>query len=114
MNRPRVKMPISERAKQFAPFSPLKGLQRALSQKERLRVLVKKREVSEDMAAENDRALHIARPGMMADAIYFNNGEYIRRRGLVAKIDAKKRIIRIVETEISFDDLFEITVEERK
>lgn len=114
MSKLRVKMPVSERAKQFSPFSPLKGLRQALAKKERLRVIVKKREVSEDMAEENDRALHMARPGMMADAVYFNNGEYIRRRGLVAKIDAERRVIRIVETEIDFDDLFEITVEERK
>lgn len=34
-SRPRVKMPISERAKQFMPFAALKGLPEALLKKER-------------------------------------------------------------------------------
>ena len=107
----RVKMPILERAKQFAPFSPLKGLSRALATKERQRVLVDKKVVSEDMAAENDRALHMAAPGIMAEAIYYDNGEYLKRRGLIAVVDPAKRIVRIVDTEISFDDLFEIRLD---
>ena len=33
-NRPKNKMPISERAKQFMPFSALKGLDEAIAKKE--------------------------------------------------------------------------------
>lgn len=34
-SKPREKMPISERAKQFMPFAALKGLPEALEKKER-------------------------------------------------------------------------------
>ena len=108
MSKQRVKMPVQERAKQFAPFSPLKGLTKALSVKERQRVLVDKKVVSEDMAAENDRILHLLKAGDMAEAIYYDQGEYIKRRGLVAAISAEKRYLKIVDTVIAFDDLFEI------
>ena len=107
-NKERVKMPILERAKQFAPFSPLKGLGRDLAKKERLRVLVDKKIVSEDMAAENDRVLHGISVGDMVEAVYYDAGEYIKKRGLVAEISAEKKLIKIVDTPISFDDLFEI------
>ena len=107
-NKPRNKMPIIERAKQFAPFSPLKGLSRALAAKERQRVLVDKKIVSADLAAENDRVLHMLYPGVMAEAVYYDSGEYIKKRGLVAEIEPAKRLVRLVDTVISFDDLFEI------
>ena len=35
-NKPRMKMPASDRAKQFMPFSALKGLDEALREKERI------------------------------------------------------------------------------
>ena len=44
----------------------------------------------------------------MAEAIYYDQGEYIKRRGLVAIISAEKRYLKIVDTVIAFDDLFEI------
>ena len=107
-NKPRVKMPVLERAKQFAPFSPLKGLARSLAKKERMRVLVDKKIVSEDMAAENDRILRSVSVGDMVEAVYYDSGEYIKKRGLVAEISAEKKLIKIVDTNILFDDLFEI------
>lgn len=114
MSKLRPKMPVSERAKQFAPFSPLKGLSQALAKKERLRVLVAKKEVSEDMAAQNDRVLHMASPGMMAEAVYYDQGEYLKKRGLIAAVDPQKRFVKIVDTQISFDDLFEISLDETR
>jgi len=110
VSKERVKMPIGERAKQFAPFSPLKGLSKALMAKERQRVLVDKKVVSEDIAAENDRILHTLEPGMMAEAIYYDEGEYIKRRGLVTQLSAEKKFVKIVDTVIAFDDLFEIKI----
>ena len=110
-SKQRVKMPVAERAKQFAPFSPLKGLSKALSAKERQRVRVDKKVVSEDIAAENDRVLHALSAGMMAEAVYYDDGEYIKKRGLVAGIDPEKRMLKIVDTEINFDNLFEIRMD---
>ncbi|MBQ5810810.1 MAG: YolD-like family protein [Clostridia bacterium] len=110
MSKQRVKMPVQERAKQFAPFSPLKGLTAALMRRERQRVLVDKKLVSQDLAAENDRVLHLLAPGVMAEAVYYDNGEYIKKRGLVAEISARKKYVKIVDTVVGFEDLFEIKI----
>lgn len=46
-NRPRAKMPVSERAKQFMPFAAVKGLDEALQQKRHERELIPRAELSE-------------------------------------------------------------------
>ena len=48
-------MPRSQRAKQFAPFDALVGLRQALKEKEKIRV--PRKEISEDMKVEIIRSL---------------------------------------------------------
>ena len=54
-NKPKQKMPIADRAKQFMPFSALKGLEEALKTKERQ--IVDKKELSEELSRELSRNL---------------------------------------------------------
>ena len=53
--RPRTKMSIENRAKQFMPFAALKGLPDALAAKEK--IVVEKIELSSDMEEELDRKI---------------------------------------------------------
>lgn len=99
-------MPIEERAKQFMPFAALRGLPDALAAKEK--VLVPKIELSPEMAEELDRQMHLIAKGKMATVIYFNNGEYIKITGLVARIDETSRILQIVNTKIPFADILQV------
>ena len=55
MEKIRAKMPPSQRAKQFAPFDALVGLRQALKEKEKIRV--PRKEISEDMEEEINREL---------------------------------------------------------
>ena len=55
--RPRTKMSIENRAKQFMPFAALKGLPDALAAKEK--IVVEKIELSSDMEEELDRKMHV-------------------------------------------------------
>ena len=48
-------MPPSKRAKQFAPFQALKGLNEAIANKEK--IITPRRELSEDSIAEINRVL---------------------------------------------------------
>lgn len=105
-NKPKNKMPIEERAKQFMPFAALRGLPDALAAKEK--VLVPKIELSPEMAEELDRQMHLIAKGKMATVIYFNNGEYIKITGLVARIDETSRILQIVNTKIPFADILQV------
>lgn len=107
-NKPKNKMPIEDRAKQFMPFAALRGLPDALAAKEK--ILVPKIELSPEMAEELDRQMHLIAKGKMATVIYFNNGEYIKITGLVARIDETSRILQIVNTKIPFADILQAEI----
>lgn len=106
-NRPKTKMPIAERAKQFSPFAALKGLPDALAAKEK--ILVDKIELSEDMAEELNRKMQRLQEGSIATIVYYDKGEYIKITGMVAKIGLTSRLLQIVNTKIPFDDILDIS-----
>ena len=102
-------MPVSDRAKQFMPFSALKGLDEALRTKEK--IVVPKVGLSPEMAEELDYKMHLIEKGKVTTIIYFSSGEYVKVTGLVARIDETSRVIQIVNTKIRFDDILDINVE---
>lgn len=104
--RPKNKMPISDRAKQFMPFAALKGLPEALSKKEK--IVVPKIELSPEMAEELDFKMHQLEHGKIATVVYFCKDEYLKISGMVARIDETGRILQIVNTKIPFDDILDI------
>ena len=87
--KPINKMPVSDRAKQFMPFSALKGLDEALRTKEK--IVVPKVELSPEMAEELDYKMHLLEKGKVTTIIYQTS-----------------RVIQIVNTKIRFDDIFDI------
>ena len=98
------KMSREDRAKQFMPFSALKGYSEALRKKER--IIVPRRELSEEYGEELDRKLRQVQEGEMVSVVYYCRGEYVRLTGKVAKIDKEARMLRIVNEKIAFDDLY--------
>lgn len=104
--KPKNKMPIADRAKQFMPFAALKGLPEALAAKER--IVVSKIELSEEMAEELDRKMHLLRKGEIATVTYFHKDEYLKITGMVARIDESSRLLQIVNTKIKFDDILDV------
>ena len=104
--RPQTRMSREKRAKQFMPFSPLNGLEEALASRER--IIVPRSELSEDKATELDRVFHELSVGMIVTVIYFCRDEYLKTTGMIAKIDADQRLLQIVGTKISFDDIYDI------
>ncbi len=106
-SKPKYKMSISDRAKQFMPFAALKGLPEALAAKEHINV--PKKDLSPEMADELDRKMHLLSKGQIATVIYFHKGEYLKITGMVARIDTTCRLLQIVNTKIPFDDLLDIS-----
>ncbi len=100
------KMDIADRAKQFAPFAALTGHEAAIRARER--IVVDKIELSEDAAEEVDRELRKIQRGMLIKAVYFKEGEYLEITGMVSKIDAIERELRIVDTVIPLEDLLAV------
>lgn len=107
-NKPKYKMPIADRAKQFMPFAALKGLPEALAAKER--ITVPKVELSEEMTAELDRKMRLLKRGEIATVIYFHKDEYVKITGMVARIDATSRLLQIVNTKIDFNDILDVEI----
>lgn len=103
-NRP--KMSRQERAKQFMPFAALKGYPEALARKEK--VVVPKAEVSEEYAQELDRKLRQVKKNDMVTVIYFCKDEYLKKTGMVSRIDETARVLKVVNTKIGFDDIYDI------
>ena len=88
------------------PFSAVKGLQEALSGKER--PYQSKNELAEDAADSLNNALLGLMPGMRADIAYYSGGEYRTQMGDILSIDGIRRKLQLGDTEIFFDDIISI------
>ena len=69
-----------QRAKQFAPFSALKGLEEALAEKER--EYEPQAELSDDAAEELDRCLRELQKGTAVTVKYYRDGGYGLVKGI--------------------------------
>ena len=102
----RYKMTREERAKQFMPFAALKGHMEALRQKEK--IVVEKVELSEEYQEELSRKLSCIKKGDIITLIYFCKNEYLQITGMVARIDETARSLRVVNTKVAFEDIYDI------
>lgn len=99
-------MSIENRAKQFSPFAAIRGLQDALEKKER--IIVEKIELSEEMAEELDRKMQQLEKGRIVTVVYFAGDNYLKKTGIVARIDKSSQVLQIVDTKIDFKDILDI------
>lgn len=102
----RVKMDRADRAKQFMPFDALKGFREALEEKER--IVVPKRELSEEQKEELDFKMRQVRKKDIVTVEYFHDGEYVQVTGMVSGIDEIGRVIKIVNTRIEMGDIVDL------
>lgn len=104
----RGKMAQSDRAKQFMPFDALKGFREALREKER--IMVPKRDLSEEQKEELNLKLCQVKKNDRIVVEYFQNGEYVRARGRVTRLDIIGKILTVADTEVSFSDISDVTL----
>lgn len=102
----RAKMDREERAKQFMPFAALKGYEDALRKKEK--IIVPKIEISEERKEELDLILHQVHKNDIITVTYFYKEEYLEITGMVSRLDVDARVLKIVNTKIPFEDIYEI------
>ncbi|MCR5719483.1 MAG: YolD-like family protein [Lachnospiraceae bacterium] len=105
-SKPTHPMSIHDRAKQFAPFAALRGLNEALKAKEK--IVVEKKELSPELAEILDQKFHLIKVKDIITVVYYHDGEYIKLTGMVSKIDSFARFIQIVNTRIDFDDIYDV------
>lgn len=109
-SKPKVPMPASVRAKQFAPFSALKGLDEAIAAKEK--IVVPRRELSEDMISEINKKLCVLEKGVVVTVVYYGTYEqnYLQLTGPVARIDNFWHTLQIGNVEIGFSEIMDIVL----
>lgn len=99
-----------QRAHIFSAFDALKGFRELLAQQER--VVVPKRILSEDDLDILNQKIHAVEKGMMVTLTYFDNGDYVKQTGRVAKISFDENYIQIVKTKIPLKSIVDIQCEE--
>jgi len=105
----RVKMPRSDRAKQFAPFDALKGLHDALRIKEFEHERIQKGEVQEEEASKISKVLLSLEKGTIVRVRYFENGHYLTAEGN-CKLMLESELIEVGLKKILLNDLFDIEI----
>ena len=95
-------MPRAKRAKQFLPFDALAGLREAIAAKER--IIVPKRELTEDSIAEINRILTDLQKGQIITVVYYGEYEqrYLQLTGPVMKVDPYWQSIQIGKITLGF------------
>ena len=110
--RPKVKMPVSERAKQFAPFAAIGGLETALKIKEAELMYEEKKILSDEIISSVNRVLCRAEEGMTVKIEYYD--EHIKRYVTVCgKIEVHDKLygtLRVDGKIIMYDEISGIEI----
>ena len=96
----RLKMPVAQRAKQFAPFKAVTGLDEALEKVRRRMVQEEQHELSRDREEEINDVLGRVRPGCLVRIEYFRDGGYETLIDEVTGFDPAGGTITAGETKI--------------
>ncbi|MDD2413930.1 MAG: YolD-like family protein [Eubacteriaceae bacterium] len=100
----------NERARQFMPFSALKGFDQMVQEQERQ--TEPRRELSEESADALSRILTKLQKGAGVRVTYYRFDHYETVTGQVKNLDPVYRILRVGDCRIAIDDIFQI--EERE
>lgn len=96
----------ASRAQIFQSFDSLKGFREILKEKER--VIVPKKILSEDDLAELDYKVHQIKIGMIVKVTYYDNGQYVQIEGKVSKLNLDTKKIQIVKTKLDLKSIVDI------
>lgn len=105
-------MPVSERAKQFSPFSALRGLEDALARKEAELLYEEKKLLSDDVIASINRVLCRVDEGMTVRVMYYDERvrRYMTVRGTVEVHDRLYGTLRVGGEIIMYDEISGIEI----
>lgn len=104
--KPREKMSLEQRAKQFAPFAAITPLAAALRQEEETKI--EKIIPSEELLEELDWKIKSLSCGQLLTVTYYKDGAYHKKTGILADVQYKKRFLQVVRDIIPFDDVIDL------
>lgn len=99
----RTSMPVSQRAKIFAPYDALEGFFPEIHKKDK--IYVPAPQLSEDALEELDRTLRDLTPGGMASCVWYENGRFRKLTGILSRVDRQKQTLTLAGTEIPMGDI---------
>lgn len=111
------KMDLTNRAKQFAPFSALRGFDIAVLTKEKENALIERAWLSEDMQEVLERRLCQISAGDRVTVTYFclrkaigdyEIGEYVTETDIVEEVDELAQALVLSGTFIPFTDIYDL------
>ncbi len=94
----------------FQAFDALVGFKEVLKSKEKVKV--DKIILSEEDLQELNLKSRQLKVGMMVSIIYYQNGDYLKKTGRIAKLNFDTKIIQIVKEKISFNNILDIQFED--
>lgn len=97
-----------ERAKQFLPFSALKGYYTLIKEKEK--VIESRKVLSDDELERLQNEFLKINIGMIVKIKYYLVDHYEEIEGMVSKIDLIYKKIQIVKTEINIKDIIDLKI----
>ena len=106
--RPAEKMPLSQRAKQFAPFDALKGFKEAIQDVNYQTELVDRIILSEDQLYELDEVAHSLNKGERITITYYHKGRYLKLSGIFTRIDEIEKVMVMTGEAFNLNDINEV------
>ena len=94
------------RAKQFMPFSPLKGYYNLILEKQRTKE--EKKELCEDRIEELCEIINVLKIGDLVKVKYYDKDCYVTKERIITRYDKIYNIIYILKTEIPICDIYDI------
>ena len=98
---------MSDRARQFMPFSPLKGYYDLIEKSERIKE--PKIELTEDMLEIISQKLNKIEKGIMIKVKYYVVDSYVEIEGMISNIDKIYNHLTVIKTVIKFEDIYDIS-----
>lgn len=96
----------ADRAMQFAPFAALKGYYEAVREQER--ITESKKELGEEDAEIISNILNKLSVGTTVKIRYYDVDAYTTIIGVITEINPPYRRLKVIKTNISFDDIYSI------
>ena len=103
-------MTRAERAKIFAPFDAMKGLQEALRDREERHLRVERHEISDEQAERNSRILIKLRRGMKVEIDCYCALHDVTKRGRITDVNCTFRWLKLEGEQIFFEDIYSIRI----
>lgn len=96
------------RAQMFQSYDALKGFKEILREQER--IVVPKKELSEDVLEQLDYKIHQIKVGQIIKIIYYDKSQYIQLEGIVSKINLDTKMLMIVKKKVNIMNIIEINL----